>query len=349
MDTNAQRSAVSGQQHLALLALGAVAVGGFAWVRFRQPAPSAPPAPAFKPAHVDLGDQPWGTTVPVTLTFVNPSPTPVKIISAKSSCGCTVITGDAYKNRTVEPSGAVPLEITLDTEQARGAKKRTVTVTLDSGGTATAELNVNVLGTYEVTPGAINFGDLDVDDTLAQAARTVTFRSLGATMKGAPAADCDWLDLATAPRGDKETEVLIEVRKDRLPPGHSTGTVVIQTTDRAVPATSVMVHVNAQAQLTPVPGHVFLRGDAQHSVRFALRDGSYTIIRSAESDDVSIVASVNGDGIVSVRNASAKVLPAPVAVRVRDATGRAGRVLVTTFPGSPSVAAQGGPTGDPAR
>ena len=309
------------------LVLPGLIVVGFAW--WFGPMISADPAPAFSPAQVDLGDQFWGTVVPVSLTLTNRGPEPVKILSAKTSCGCTVL-DDEFRNRVIEPGTKIPLELKLDTERIPGRKKRTVTLNLNSGVKATAELTVKVLSGYEITPKEIDFGDVDLNEA-GELVKIVTFTSAyGRKLTDAPRLNCDWMACSAVARGNG-WEIAIRLLRERLPPGCSTATVAVSTDDPSYPEQVVFVSARGIQALNPEPSHVFLSGTSPQRVAVFDQLRQPVNVASCAPGDERIRTEINSDGSIEVSNPLAESLPQVIPIEIRDQRGRTGRLLVSTF------------------
>jgi len=296
--------------------------------------PSAPLGHVgFEPAAVDLGDQLWDTLIPFEMTFVNHAKGAITIQSIASSCDCVVVDGSAFEGRSVPENGTLALPLTLDAGSYPGRKHRTITLTAASGQKYTAELFVNIYGTWSLTPDTLDLGEVLLGDHDApEAEAALTFVSDTEELVGDPQPDVSWLRCTTAKRDDRQTDILVRAIQDRLPPGVSTAHVTFRTTSTTRPDTSVYVRVKGVPALVATPATVFLEGDEVRRVRVTDRDGEPLRIARAEVSADSVRATIveGGHEVALSRNAEAQ-RPRTATVRIEDTTGRTGAIIVSTL------------------
>jgi hypothetical protein len=287
----------------------------------------------FDPAQIDLGDQLWDTLIPFELTFANRATSPVTIRSIASSCDCVLVDAGAYEGRTVGEGEALALALTLDAGSYPGSKHRTIELTAMTGEKHVAELFVNVYGTWSLTPDSLDLGEVLLGDPGAPDAEAVlTFVSDTDKLEGEPQPDVSWIKCIVAQRDDRHADILIRALKDRLPPGVSTAHIVFRMTSSVRPDTAVYVRVKAVPALLATPPTVFLAGDEVRRVRFTDRDGNpVQILRAAPSID-AIDAAISDDGkeVELARKGEGRT-PSVATVRVEDARGRIGTIMVSIF------------------
>ncbi|MFQ5806824.1 MAG: DUF1573 domain-containing protein [Phycisphaerae bacterium] len=286
----------------------------------------------FEPGRVDLGDHLWGTVLPLELTFVNEGLGPVVIESVTSTCDCVVFDEETYHGQSVEPDGLLVLPMRLDTGLYPGLKHRIVKVVGASGGEYTAELFVNVHGTWSLEPDTLDFAEVLLGDPSApDAEQTLTFVSETDELVGNPEVNVPWLRCFAAQRDTDTTEILVRVMKDELAPGVSTPNIVFRTTSSVRPDTAVYVRVNAMPALVGTPSNVFLVGGEAKRVRFADRDARPVCLVRAEASSADIRATIVAPDQVEFPKAREGPLATPVTVRVQDVKGRFTTVVVSVF------------------
>jgi hypothetical protein len=190
-----------------LLAFGvivAAVAGAYVYGRFHGADRSSAQAEqggyaGFEPAQIDLGDQLWAQVVPVALTFVNRGASPITIESAQSSCDCTVIEGGVFRGRRVTPGESLPVEVKLDTQKSPGLKARRIDLTAASGARYSAVIRVNVVGTWSITPDALDFGEVVLDDAEEDPHATVLYESATDNLLDVSTSGAAWTEAQPIP------------------------------------------------------------------------------------------------------------------------------------------------------
>ena len=285
----------------------------------------------FEPAELDLGTHLWKQKVQFSLDFVNRSDEPISLASLGTSCGCTFIDSDRYKEKVIAPSETLTIDVELETQDAPGRKNRTVTLVSADGNKYTTNVRVDVKATYLLESGSVNFGALP--EATSPVRRSVSFISDSVKLVGEPRIDGRWLSAVYVKKDDDQTDIVITAAPDRLAYGLNVGSILIQTSDETMPRASIRVMAKGGQALRPSPPHVFLRIGETKTVKFVdAVSGSKTRIDHATSDNKFVHADIDDDGSVLVRGDSGAAVRFAI-VRVNDSAGRIGKVLVSTFEG----------------
>jgi hypothetical protein len=287
----------------------------------------------FSAPFVDLGMQPWHSSVEFRAEFINRTARQVTIAAVKPSCDCTAIDTDEFVGREIGTGGRVRIKGRLDTGSQLGKRASEVTFLLNSGAVHTLRVRYEVMGTYRLQPERLVFDGiaLDEDDGESESVQCALFSSKTAEITAQPKADVPWLDISTAARGDGVSELYFHIRKNQLSFGQSSAQVRIETNDPFKPILLVPVTVHATSSLRPAPAHVFLRPTESKRVRFLRRDGTAATLAQAETADTGLEIRLDADGgciHISCHAAASR----EARVEVTDDTGRAASVLVSVMP-----------------
>lgn len=130
----------------AAIILGGLAIGGGAFALIGLHRQSPPPA-SVEPARLDLGHFRPDETRTATATLVNSGDRPLTVLSADSTCGCTV----AQAPKTIPAHGRAPISVKYRSS-ATGPVRQSVAVHF--AGYKATPLVIEVVGTSGTTPGA---------------------------------------------------------------------------------------------------------------------------------------------------------------------------------------------------
>jgi len=319
-----------------------IVVGAYAIGHYRnQQSRSAPdvtaqtPEPAFvgfEPSEIDLGTQLWDTPVHFDATFFNLGDGAVGVERVRASCDCIVIDADALAGQGVPPGEVLDISGTLDTGKHPGALLRTITIDGESGQSWTAQLHVNVEGTWSLSADHLEFGTAELGMPHEQLLeRPLTFRSAKDELVGEPECDAPWVTCFPARRDPETTEILVRIAQDQLTPGVNTADVVLRTTSRVRPDVAVHVRVTALQALVARPGSVFLVGLDARDVRVFDRAGRAINLVAAESSHDQLEARIVPPNALRIRNTSGRPLVEPACVKVVEDEGRSLNIRVSTF------------------
>lgn len=287
----------------------------------------------FRPAEVDVGTHVWGTVVPLCFTLWNDGPTALEIAAVETSCGCTAVTAvDQLVGTVVEPGHSVAIEAQWDLQSAPGPKGATITIRCASGEKFRAHAVAKVRGTWEISPESLNFGEIALDGAHQEPVEEMfSFTSDADSLVGEPEPDASWLRCVTAKRGPAQTEVLVVVVTDRLPPGRQEALIRLRTTSPIAPSGLVRVSAVGRQDLVCTPSQLFLQGDEARVVRVTDVGGGACELVVMESSNPAVLATLQQGGKLSIRNTAGQPLTESVTVRIKDDRGRRGRILVSTF------------------
>lgn len=273
----------------------------------------------------------WGTQVPVDLTFVNQSPRPVTVAAVEATCSCAVFEGDLYVGKTVAPGQELIVETLFDVETNPGRKAAAVKLTSGTGQSYSGTIVANVLGTWSVSPGTVDLGRIVLDDPEAAASQVVVYESLEDELTDVDLGEVDWIETHLAPRGDAITEILLRVKRERLPPGLSTASPIIRTTNSIKPASVVYVRAKGVYSLVAEPDHVTLVGQQPQVITFKDESGASARLTRCAVEDPSLAAEILEGGKLRIANPTGAVKNGLVTVTVSDERGRERRIVVSTF------------------
>ena len=106
----------------------------------------------------DFGLQPNGKELKVSFPFINTGEETLRIVSTRTSCGCTTA---VLADKEFEPGEGSQIDVTY---KPKGASRQTKTITVvtDSALTPTITLNVTaqVVQIVDVNPGTVQFGEV---------------------------------------------------------------------------------------------------------------------------------------------------------------------------------------------
>ena len=292
---------------------------------------SNPAFVGFQPREINLGDQLWGSRIPVDLTFVNRGPRSVAIASIDASCSCTVIKTDRYIGEAVAPDDELTIEAMFDIETNPGRKTSSIRLTGDDGQKYSATILANVLGTWSVTPGTVDLGRVVLDDPEATASQITVYESLEDELVGVDAGAAGWIETRLAPRGDGRTEILMRVKRERLPPGISSASIVVKTTNPIKPASVIYVRAKGVYSLVAAPAYVSLIGTESKLVVFKNEDGTPADLREYSVEDSNLEIELLAEGKLRITNPSGQLKNELVTVIVTDQRGREREIIVSTF------------------
>lgn len=235
-----------------------------------------------------------------------------------------------YEGLTLEAGQELAVRAVLDTETNPGRKTRRLIFETAGGETFRATIRLEVYGTWTLRPEVLDFAEVLVDETAEPVARLVTFESTQDGFLGVRDLTVPWLEYRVAERGAGKTEILVRVLPARLPPGLSSTSLVVDTTNDIKPAAAVYVRAKGLQPVVPVPEHVFLIGAQAQLVMFHDEGGQPVRLASCAVDNPVIELEITAHGQLRVANAdpSEKV---SAAVRVVDERGKKGTVFVSTF------------------
>lgn len=349
LDERSRRRVSPGARLLGLGAVLVVVVGAYVFGSYqsrlhgagRSPAvggaPVAAPrgAPhfvAFRPSQTDLGRQLWDTTVAFDLRFVNDSTAPVVIDAVSSSCDCILLEAESYRGRSIPPGEPLSIPGTLDTGKHAGSLVRTVTLTSAAGGKYSAQLFLEVFGTWTLSTDSVDFGEVLLGSPAIEGPQA-SFQFVSDTDHLIGEAECraPWLRLFTAQRDPSTTDILVRVAVNDLAPGINTANVVLRTSSPVRPDTSVYVRVRAVPALVAIPAAAFLVGDEIKRVKVTRREGTAATLARAQPSIDAIRAEVVGGNEVEIQNVSGAVMREAANVRIEDVEGNWTIVLVTAF------------------
>lgn len=322
-----------------LLGLGVVVVavvGAYVFGAYQGHRPAVTPtAPAaytgFLPAEIDLGDQMWAQIVPFQLTFVNGGPEQLVIRSAQSSCDCTVIESAGFVGRTLQGGESLTIDVSLHTLNNAGLKQRQIEFLTDSGARYAGKVNVNVHGTWNLTPDAVDFGDVVLEDAEDPAPRGVIFESQPDQLIDVSAPGVSWIDWQTTQMNATTTEVQIFVRAARLQVGQSSASLVFRTSSTIKATGVVFVKAKGVHELTSSPTQVLLVGGRHQRVEFFDRAGDRARIVSVEAGSPQLTTALSDEGTIDIWNPSGQAISEAVPVRVVDERGKSRVLHVSAF------------------
>jgi len=288
----------------------------------------------FEPAEIDLGDVPWARTIPFRLVLVNRAKESFTVVSAQSTCDCTVIDQRSYEGRIVNAGDSLPIDLTIDTQKNPGRKLRRVEVTASTGRTYSASVMLNVVGTWSVQPDTIDFGDVLLDGSEAPEDRLAAYDSPADELLEVSAPGVAWLECYAAPRGEGEAqahEILFRVLKERLPPGSNNATIVVRTSNTIKSTAAIYVKARGTYQLISRPFEIHLVGSTPVTVEFFDRHGQAQRIVVAECANTAVRIQIQPDGSLEICNSSGRALPEVISVRVTSSEGLSRTLDVSAF------------------
>ena len=285
----------------------------------------------FYPAEVDLGDQFWGTQIPIELTFANRSTGPIVVSRLEASCSCALIEDGIFVGAEVPPGSELIIPALFDVETNPGRKAARVTLTSMTGLEYRATIVANVLGTWSVSPATVDFGRIVLDDPAARASEVLVYESVEDELLEVDVGDADWIETRVVPRGDAVTEILLRVRRECLPAGVSSASLIVRTTSPIKPAAVVYVRAKGVCSLVAEPDHVTLVGSEPQIVIVKDESGAPAQLEECTSDDPRVTVEVLGRGRLRVLNPTGAVTHRLVTLSVHDERGRIQKITVSTF------------------
>ncbi len=285
----------------------------------------------FQPTEIDLGEHLWDTVVPVELQFINHGASPITIQSVRTSCDCAVVEAEGLEARVVAPGECLAVPVKLNTLKNPGLKKRTVQLTTTKGARYSAVIIVNVRGTWELAPDALDFGDVVLDNGEPGGMRSVFFNSETERLLEVSAPSAPWIEWRTTENRPGNTEILISVHTGCLPIGQNSASLLVRTSSSVKPTGAVYVKARGVHELSPSPPAVLLLGDKHERVEFSDRTGKRVHIVCVEVSSGSIFALTLEDGAIEIWNSTGKALSERIAVRVVDDRGRCRVIHVSAF------------------
>jgi len=286
----------------------------------------------FEPDELDLGGQLWGQVIPLDLTFVNSVHAPLVIESIESDCACAIVAEDDYQGQVIEPGESLVVQANLHTETNPGAKIRTLTLVSSSGERYAVHINLEVQGTWWITPDIVDFGEIFLDDESQPEPSVVTFASESDAFMDVELTNTPWLECHVAERGAGEIELLFRVVKEHVPPGVSSASVVVNTDNPVKPAGVVYVRAKGSYRLVARPPEVFLVGSEPKVVRFTDEAGAPVDLVLVEVGNEAVRAErLVEPGQLRVANPGAAQLREPVDIRVTDERGLTRTIYASVF------------------
>jgi len=282
----------------------------------------------FDPQEIDLGQQLWGRTVPVTLMFVNGAERGLRVSEVAASCGCLVLDKDLYKATGIPAHGSLTIEADLEVGLSLGTLRRAVEITTDEGAQFTGVIVAEVVPTYCFSPELVDFGRVGTESAEAGTTAVVAFESDFVQIEGQPVPDCPWLEAEIVPQGEHAREIRLRVLAERLPFDRSVAHVTVYTTDAFVPRRVLQVRATGVQDLAPVPRRVVLMGSAEQIVRFEGADGSEAKLVQVECESEALSIAPRGADTIALRLNSGYTLPDWALVRVKDERGRGGHLSI---------------------
>jgi len=192
----------------------------------------------------DFGSVARGAKTEIEFTFRNIYLQDVRVVSVRSSCGCTSsrIKGDQRVFKTHE-TGVIVAHVNSD--KFRGRKGATLTVTFDGPGRGEAQLQVRVFirDDFVFRPGSAQFGSVphgtaflqrvQVSSPGSSSLRIVDVRSANPYLSG---------KVVERERNRGGTSYELQVRLDgNTPPGYFHDHLILVTNDRQYPQVPVLV------------------------------------------------------------------------------------------------------------
>ena len=120
----------------------------------------------------DFGIVAAGSEAVHRFEFTNPLQEDVRVVSVRSSCGCTSAT---IENNDLKPGETGAIVARFNTVSFRDRKQATLTVTLDRPRYAEVQLIVrgNIRGNVAFEPGSVQFGDIVAGNPASRTIRVV--------------------------------------------------------------------------------------------------------------------------------------------------------------------------------
>lgn len=126
------------------------------------------------PAELDLGRREPATVVPAAVWLVNTGDEPVELLSARGSCGCTVLD---FAPQVLAPQAALQVPVRVTAPKRAGVRK-TITVTFTGRGQAPVRLPVRIATNGKLDRASVVRADpVEVDLGAVTAGSTVSSRA----------------------------------------------------------------------------------------------------------------------------------------------------------------------------
>lgn len=227
--------------------------------------------------------------------MINLSPETIVIASIKTSCKCTSM--DGYE-RPIGSGGETVLSFSIDAGTAVGRKRESITVILASGQEIAARIKANVIATYEISDGEIDFETVPVGRDQSIQSRSILFSSDRYSVVEVET-EYPWLEAKLLSAGGNASEIVLTLIMERLPIGGQRSRVYITTDYEPKSETSVVVKIDVHSPIIPFPARVLLRPGCKQVVVFRDSDNKPVDIAGFESGESGIECRVT-DGRLEI-------------------------------------------------
>lgn len=289
-------------------------------------------AAGFTRPYIELGRQPWHSSVEFTAEFVNNMEQAVKVAAVRPACDCTVVDVNEYVGRDIRSGERLLLKGRLDTGSKVGRRASEIVFLLDTGALYAGDVRFDVFATYDFSPARVVFERVNLDEEDADAVSSVLFISESAAITAPPTVDVPWLQVATEQRSDGGTVLHLHVVKENLPFGESHAQLRIETDDRLVPFWVLPVTATGTARVRAIPERVFLRAGETKRVRLVGENGVAVAVARLAADAAALKVSRSeaiGEIVITLAGAAEA---AWIPVEVIDERGFKARIKVHVAP-----------------
>lgn len=231
----------------------------------------------FAPSVIELADIEWGSDNPFMVSLINHSSEAIRIASIKTSCKCTSI--DDYE-RSIESGGEIVLSFAVDAGTTIGYKNESFTVILESGREIEAKIKANVIATYEISAGEVDFKTIAVGEPVAPL--SILYSSDRFKLVDVQS-EHSWLETKFTNTGGNSFEITLSPILERLPVGRQQSSVFLTTDYEPKAETSVIVKINVHSAIMPFPSRVLLRLGHRQTVVFRDSGNAKVAVVSYES------------------------------------------------------------------
>jgi hypothetical protein len=287
----------------------------------------------FDPVETFLGDLMWHEASAFELNFVNDGDTPIHIMSIVTTCDCTLIDEEEYRNLEVKARSNYIIEGILKTGNRAGNISKTIEIMTDSGIVYTAVLNANVIPTYYINATIVDFGDIDLGNSDASTQKTIQYSSNMTKICGVPETDQLWLKASYEPHGESVIDIVLQVNPTQMTYGGQCGHINIPLSDADHPWLTITALARGLYPVRPTPNHVFLRKGESSFIKFLDRNGRLVCPASCDNTNITMyeIKIIEDSGVTIKRKENAVANEDTTEVYMLLADGNKVKIKVTSI------------------
>ncbi len=273
----------------------------------QTPAPEATSGPQIELSATewDFGTKWYGEKCETELFIKNVGDAPLKIVSLKSSCGCTVakpVNGTTWNGRVVGPGESEPLRLSYNTKKVRAKVSQTVTINTNDPKNPTIAIQVKggIKQLFEMSPNPrITFTGLEKGSSASKELmltsnidEKVKLTVDEAAARGSEAFNVQLEELDEG----KKYKLTVMTRPGELKLGSNATTVTLKTDNERFPTMQVPVsaYVAPRVQTSPLTLYVPRKGSTpiQRYIRVRYQTSAPIKVTGIETSHESVKAEV---------------------------------------------------------